>query len=154
MSEGIIAQIRAHRIFLVKAVGAVAVVAGLAIYSSSAQAAAEADASARAEELAAARTSGPGPYATDGTFTGSAEGYGGPVTMQVTVENGWISDVQILDASQEDAAWLDMALVLPERILEAQTTDIDVVSGATFTSTGILNGATEALMQSMEGGAQ
>ena len=44
-----------------------------------------------------------------------------------------------------------MASVLPARILEAQTPSIDVVSGATFTSTGILNGATEALIESMGG---
>ena len=37
--------------------------------------------------------------------------------------------------------------------VEAQTTSIDVVSGATFTSSGILNGTTEALRQALEGGA-
>ena len=73
--------------------------------------------------------------------------------MRVVVKGGYIEDVSIVDASSEDQAWLDMAVVLPERIVKAQTTDIDIVSGATYTSVGILNGATEALRKSAEGAA-
>ena len=72
--------------------------------------------------------------------------------MQVTIANGYIDAVEIVDASSEDKAWLDMAVVLPKRIVKAQSTDIDIVSGATYTSVGILNGATEALRKSMAGG--
>lgn len=135
-----------------KAACLLAVIATLLAYNMWATDAAAADASAREQIAQATRASATGPYATDGVFTGAAQGYGGEVTMQVTVENGWIADVEILDASHEDQAWLDMAIVLPDRILEAQTPNVDVVSGATFTSTGIINGVTEALQQSMAGG--
>lgn len=141
-----------HRYTVARAIGIAAVVAILVLYDVWAGATAQADAALRDEAMAASRAGSAGPYATDGTFTGTAEGYGGPVTMQVTVENGWIASVEVLDASLEDDAWLDMASVLPERILEAQTPAIDVVSGATFTSTGMLNGVTEALLESMKGG--
>lgn len=134
-----------------KAISLAAIIAVLFAYQVWATETAEADALAREQMAQATRANATGPYATDGVFVGSAEGYGGEVTMQVTVENGWIADVEILDASHEDRAWLDMAEVLPERVVEAQTPNIDVVSGATFTSTGILNGVTEALQQSMEG---
>ena len=104
------------------------------------------------EQIAAAeRAANRGPYATDGTFEGSAQGYGGSVKMQVVVKNGYIDSVTILDASSEDKAWLDMCGDLPEKIVKAQTTSIDVVSGATYTSAGILNGATEALQKSLAG---
>lgn len=104
------------------------------------------------EQIAAAeRAANRGPYTTDGTFEGSAQGYGGPVKMQVVIENGYIDSVTILDASKEDDAWLDMCVGLPAAIEKAQTTSIDVVSGATYTSAGILNGTTEALQKSMAG---
>lgn len=135
-----------------KTLSAIAIIAMLMAYNAWATDAARSDAEAREQIAEATRASATGPYAADGVFTGSAEGYGGTVTMQVTIENGWIAACEILDASHEDQAWLDMAIVLPERIVEAQTPNIDVVSGATFTSTGILNGVTEALQQSMAGG--
>lgn len=125
------------------------VIAILAAYNIWAVNTADADAAVTQDALEARISASKGPYATDGTFEGSAQGYGGIVTTATTVENGWISNVEIVDASSEDAAWLDMASVLPERIVEAQTPSIDVVSGATFTSTGILNGVTEALIESM-----
>lgn len=140
------------RCALWKTVSLCGVVAILALYNVWATGAQEADAAVREQITAAERAANPGPYATDGVFTGAAQGYGGLVTMQVTIEDGWIVGVQIADASQEDPPWLEMADVLLERILEAQSPNIDVVSGATFTSTGILNGTTMALIESMNGG--
>jgi uncharacterized protein with FMN-binding domain len=86
-------------------------------------------------------------------FEGSAKGYGGLVTMRAVVTNGYIDRVEIVDATSEDQAWLDMCVGLPAKIVKEQTTDIDTVSGATFTSAAILNGTTEALQKSMAGGA-
>lgn len=134
---------------IAKALALICMLAILAGYNIWATNTAQADTALKEEAANALRSSGTGPYPTDGSFTGSAQGYGGIVTSEVTVENGWISEVNILDATSEDAAWLDMAMVLPDRIVEAQTPNIDVVSGATFTSTGILNGVTEALIESM-----
>lgn len=129
-----------------------AVVIILAAYALWAAEAAEADARVR-EQIAEARAAASrGPYAADGVFEGSAEGYGGEVVMQVTIGNGWITEVAILDASHEDEPWLEMVVGLPDRIIEAQTPNVDVVSGATFTSVGMLNGVTEALIKSMEQG--
>lgn len=111
------------------------------------------DAAVEEQIIAAERAAHRGPYATDGVFTGAAEGFGGLVEMQVTIEDGYIASVDIVDASHEDDAWLDMAIVLLDRIEREQTTNLDVVSGATYTSAGILNGTSEALRQAMEGGA-
>ena len=99
----------------------------------------------------AERAASRGPYVTDGTFEGAAQGYGGLVKMRVVIEGGYIDAVEIVDASLEDEAWLDMCVGLPSQIVKAQSTSIDVVSGATYTSAGILNGTTEALQKSMAG---
>ena len=139
--------------FAAKTVNLVAVVVALVMFSSWAAKANAHDEMVEQQIAEAERAANRGPYAADGTFEGSAKGYGGMVKMQVVVVNGYIDSVTILDASQEDDAWLEMCLGLPAEIVKAQTTSIDVVSGATYTSAGILNGTTEALQKSMAGEA-
>ena len=82
------------------------------------------------------------PY-KDGVYQGEAQGYGGKVVVELTIEEGILTDLNILSAKQEDTAYLEAASALLETILEEQSTDVDVVSGATFSSNGILH-ATEA----------
>lgn len=84
------------------------------------------------------------PYA-DGTYTGEAQGYGGTVTVELTVGNGKITDLTITSAEKEDTAYLDAASAVIDSILEQQSTDVDTVSGATFSSNGILHAAEDAL---------
>lgn len=141
-----------HKYSLVKAANLLLVVALLAQFGIWASEANAHDEAVAAQIVEAERMANRGPYATDGVFTGSAQGFGGPVEMQVSIENGYIEEVVILDASLEDAPWLEMCLDLPALIERNQSTDLDVVSGATYTSSGILNGATEALRKSVEGG--
>lgn len=81
----------------------------------------------------------------DGVYTGSAQGFGGPVEVQVTVVEGAITDVEILSAEKEDAAYFSMAQEIIPSILEAQTAEVDTISGATFSSTGIKNAVALAL---------
>lgn len=81
----------------------------------------------------------------DGTYEGEAEGFGGMITVQVTVENGQMTDLSILSADGEDSAYLSNAKDIIPKILEAQSADVDTISGATFSSTGIKNATAEAL---------
>lgn len=140
--------------FGVKAFNLVIIVAALVVFSAWAAKANAHDEMVEEQIAEAERAMSRGPYATDGTFEGSAQGYGGPVRMSVSIDNGYIARVEIADASDEDEAWLDMCSGLPGKIVKEQTTDIDVVSGATYTSAGILNAATEALQKSIAGGAE
>ena len=88
------------------------------------------------------------PY-KDGVYQGEAQGYGGKVVVELTIEEGILTDLNILSAKQEDTAYLEAASALLETILEEQSTDVDVVSGATFSSNGILH-ATEAALRKAE----
>lgn len=141
------------RLFLLKAVNIALIACLVAGYSVWAYQAAEADAAVQAQILEAEKAASRGAYATDGVYTGAAEGYGGTIETQVTIENGYIEDVQILSAADEDEPYLTEASVLLDEIVLAQTTSIDVVSGSTYTSVGILNGVTEALLKSNAGEA-
>ena len=84
------------------------------------------------------------PY-PDGVYTGSSRGYGGTVKVQVTMENGTITDLQILDASHETSAFLKRARRLVNIVLDEQTWEVDAVSEATYTSRGILGAVKNAL---------
>ncbi|MGN0294832.1 MAG: FMN-binding protein [Lachnospiraceae bacterium] len=83
----------------------------------------------------------------DGTWEGTGTGFGGEIRAAVTVENGEITGVEILSADSEDSAYFNMAKVLTDRIVEEQSTEIDTVSGATYSSKGILEAALDALNQ-------
>ncbi len=84
----------------------------------------------------------------DGTYTGSGDGYGGRVTIQVTIENHSIKEVKLLSADKETPEYLKKAKRLLQDIVNAQSANVDVVSGATLSSVGILQAAREALKKS------
>ena len=84
------------------------------------------------------------PYA-DGVYVGSSRGYGGAVQVQVTMENGSITEVEILDASHETKQFLRRATRLLTTVVDAQSWEVDAVSEATYTSRGILGAVQNAL---------
>ena len=81
----------------------------------------------------------------DGTYTGSAQGFGGAITVQVTLSNDEITDIQVTSAPGEDSAYLSQGEGVISSIISAQSTEVDTVSGATFSSTGIINAVVDAL---------
>ena len=86
----------------------------------------------------------------DGTYQGEAEGFGGTVAVEVKIEKGKITAVNIVSAEKEDGAYLSMAKDIIPKIIEAQSADVDTISGATFSSTGIKNASQEALEKAVK----
>lgn len=73
----------------------------------------------------------------DGVYEGTANGYGGELKVSVTVTDGKIADVVVVSHG-ETAGISDKALVeTPAAIKAAQSTDVDVNTGATFTQNAI-----------------
>lgn len=87
----------------------------------------------------------------DGTYTGSAQGFGGTITVQVTLASDEITDIQVTSAPGEDSAYLSQGEGVISSIISAQSTDVDTVSGATFSSTGIINAVVDALGKAENG---
>ena len=81
----------------------------------------------------------------DGVYAGSAKGFGGEVVVSVTISQGKITVVEVTEARGEDSAYLSMAMALTEEIVETQSADVDTVSGATYSSRGILDATRQAL---------
>lgn len=81
----------------------------------------------------------------DGSYEGTATGFGGDITVKVIVDGGKITAVDIVSAEKEDGAYLTMAEDIIPKIIDAQTSEVDTISGATFSSTGIKNATAQAL---------
>lgn len=90
----------------------------------------------------------------DGTYTGSSTGFGGTVTVQVTVSGHKITAINILDASSETPAYFANAKGVINKILSGQTPNVDAVSGATYSSNGIIQAVQNALSQAIPSGNQ
>jgi succinate dehydrogenase/fumarate reductase flavoprotein subunit/uncharacterized protein with FMN-binding domain len=85
---------------------------------------------------------------TDGTYTASAEGFGGEdVSVTITVEDGKITDADVDASSQSEDYGQAAAEGLAEEIVEGQTYDIDTVSGATLTRDGVSAATKDAMSQ-------
>ncbi len=81
----------------------------------------------------------------DGTYTGSAQGFGGQIKVQVTIKNGKISKIKVLSASGETESYFAKAKTVLDRIVAQQSTNVDVVSGATYSSNGLIKAVRNAL---------
>lgn len=82
----------------------------------------------------------------DGVYTGNASGYNGSIGVEVTVSNSSISGIKITKYV-DDEPFIDEAISgVTENIINAQNTDVDTVSGATFSSKGIINAVKAALI--------
>lgn len=84
---------------------------------------------------------------TDGTYEGEGTGFGGPIDVKVTIKNGQMKDVEIISAENEDGTYLETAKGVISKILDAKTPEVDVMSGATFSSTGIKDAVADALQK-------
>ena len=87
----------------------------------------------------------------DGTYEGTGMGFGGEITVSVTVADGKVAEITVLSADGEDPAYYDQALAVLDEIVSAQSTEVDTVSGATFSSTGLIEAAVDALGKAAAG---
>ena len=80
----------------------------------------------------------------DGVYTGSGQGFNGPIRVRVTVSGGNITNVEILSHS-DDAPYFNRAKAVIGRLLGKPGKRVDTVSGATYSSRGIIYAVRNAL---------
>ncbi len=85
-------------------------------------------------------------FAEDGTFTGTADGFGGPITAEVTVDGGKITALTLTGEKETPAIGGAAIDTLTGLIVSAGTVDgVDCVTGATWTSNGVFAAVKNAL---------
>lgn len=87
----------------------------------------------------------------DGVYKGSATGFSEPVTVAVTIMDKKITSIDIL-SSTDDEAFFNRAKAVIDRIIASQSFDVDVVSGATYSSNGIIGAVKNALTGEKDNG--
>lgn len=87
----------------------------------------------------------------DGTYTGSGKGFGGTISVKVTVKNGKISAIDVTSASGETASYFSKAKGIIPKMISGQTTNVDAASGATYSSNGIITAVRNALSKAETG---
>ena len=80
----------------------------------------------------------------DGVYTGSGQGFNGPIRVRVTISKGSITNVEILSHS-DDNPYFGRARAVISKILGKADKSVDTVSGATYSSRGILDAVRNAL---------
>ena len=102
-------------------------------------------------ELVAAVGSGSFELA-DGTYEGSGTGFGGTMKVCVVVSGGKIASIDIVENS-DTPSYLSSASSLISTIISTQSTNVDTVSGATYSSRGIIEAVRSALSQAAVNGS-
>ena len=82
---------------------------------------------------------------TDGIYTGSADAFRGDVEVQVTVEKQKVTDISILSYCDTEEYFFKAAPAVIEQMKAEQSLNVDAVSGATYSSNGIIHAVANAL---------
>lgn len=85
-----------------------------------------------------------GAVLADGVYTGSGEGFKGTITVEVTVEGGAVTDITVV-SHQDTPGYFDWALPILDQMQEEQSLEVDAVTGATWSSAGLLAAVYDAL---------
>lgn len=86
---------------------------------------------------------------TAGTYTAEAQGYGGPVKVELTVSESAITEVKITGDDETDGIGSNAVANLPEAIMTAQSAEVEAVAGATVSSGAIKTAVQKCLDQAM-----
>jgi uncharacterized protein with FMN-binding domain len=82
----------------------------------------------------------------DGVYEGTGTGFRGKMTVEVTVKNQQITEIEVTQTN-DDAKWFNRAYsITASNIISNQVADVDTVSGATYSSMGIKEGVANALV--------
>lgn len=84
---------------------------------------------------------------TPGTYAAQAKGFGGVVSVSVTFDEKGMTDVQVEAPDETSGIGSVAAEKLPAAILNAQSAQVDMVSGATFTSKAVMSAVEDCIAQ-------
>ena len=88
----------------------------------------------------------------DGIYYGTGTGFGGPLKVMVKISDGKIASIQVVENS-DGSSYISKASAVIESILSKQSTNVDTVSGATYSSVGIIQAVRNALSQAAVSGS-
>ncbi len=113
--------------------------------SSEAASPAASSSAASSSEVSSAASSGVSGIYADGTYEGSGRGFRGTITVSVVVSGGKITSVDVV-SYRDDRPYFKRAYSrISDDVISSQSADVDAVSGATYSSRGLINAVADAL---------
>ncbi len=88
----------------------------------------------------------------DGTYEGSAQGFAGPIVVEVEVSGGKIVRIEVLEQEETATYFVESYPLIPERVIEEQSLEVDTQTGATASAEGILDAVLDALSGALNNG--
>ena len=82
----------------------------------------------------------------DGTYYGTGTGFGGTVKVKVVIKDNKIKSIEIVE-HQDGSSYMQKASALISTVIEKQSTNVDGVSGATYSSAGLIEAIRNAVDQ-------
>lgn len=86
----------------------------------------------------------------DGVYEGIGNGYKPGIVVKVTVEEGKVASIEIIDDNETPGFSIEPFEIIPQQIIISQSTDVDMVSGATMTSEGVVEAVKDALSKAQK----
>lgn len=86
----------------------------------------------------------------DGVYEGEGFGFGGDIRVNVTIKDGNIHAIDVLEHSGEDDEYFRLAVGMIDKIIESNHPDVDTVTGSTFSSQGLLEAIRSALEKAVK----
>lgn len=85
-------------------------------------------------------------YYNDGVYEGTGYGYGHDLKVEVSIKSGLIDEISIVSHNEVGEKFYGPAFdYIPSQIIKEQTSDVDAVSGSTYSSNGIIEAVEDAL---------
>lgn len=83
----------------------------------------------------------------DGVYTSEVTGFQGPLKVEVSIKDSKISNIKILNSVETNGIGTKALDALPSKIIEHQSVNVDVLTGATVSSKALLSAVTDTLEQ-------
>jgi len=86
----------------------------------------------------------------DGVYQGEAKGFAARIITEVSIEDGRITGIKVIDHHESKGWYEEVFMVLPKEIMRKQRIEVDVISGATKTSKGFLKSVESAVKKAVD----
>ncbi|MFA5523124.1 MAG: FMN-binding protein, partial [Tissierellales bacterium] len=86
----------------------------------------------------------------DGSYRGESKGFATKITTEVKITNGKITEIKVINHKESKGWYEEVFMVIPEKIIEKQRLNVDVISGATKSSKGLINSIDNAVRKSLK----
>ena len=83
---------------------------------------------------------------SDGIYEGTGNGFRGTTTVEVTISGGIITEIEVADTNDDDRYINRAVSQMIPTMITTQTAEVDTVSGATYSSNGLIDAVNNALI--------